>query len=292
MPDVWVPLRALIKDSWNDIYQVLRPVLVRNFVAIESAVWNVMKGVLGKVISVEFKLYIFYSIRLSITDFLYKHQEAVVESSYFQKLSLLVEDIKQFYLDMQSTDWPSKIKKYLTQAGHFMQQKYSDIDDYLTWLAKLRAEIGVIYQEFLKENPELQKGAENWQKLLAFIQWTYNHLDVNQKISDIIVVMRERGEEILRQTATDAQMRYSLQKTLFHFNPDLGSIELEQKLPFPWLSLDETPQFDQLPEIQKVKSILAMFKSSNTSAVDTVLSYIPSHQPLTQMLPPFKSILI
>ena len=85
-------------------------------------------------------------------------------------------------------------------------------------------------------------------------------------------------------------MTNTLQKTMFRFNPEMGSIELEQKLPFPWISLNETPLFDQLPEIQKIRSLLSFFKPSNTSATDLVFSYLPRQQQLSQLLPPFKSI--
>ncbi|EFX63149.1 hypothetical protein DAPPUDRAFT_335879 [Daphnia pulex] len=79
---------------------------------------------------------------------------------------------------------------------------------------------------------------------------------------DLVALLRERGAELWRQTVTDAQMRQTLQKTMFRFNPELGSIELEQKLPFPWISLDETPLFHELPEIQKVRSFFSLFKPS------------------------------
>ena len=92
----------------------------------------------------------------------------------------------------------------------------------------------------------------------------------------------------MSQTATDAQMRYSPQKTLFRFNPELGSIELEQKLPFPWISFDEKPQLDQLPEIQRINSILSLFQPSNIRAVDRLLSSVPKQQQLSDLLPPFK----
>lgn len=225
-----------------------------------------------------------------VTDYFYKHREAIVGSTYFQKLSLLLDDLKQFYLDMQSTDWPSRVRKYVIRAGQFLQQKYLDLDDYLSWIVKIKSEIAVIYQGFLMENPELQKGAENWQKFIAFIQWSYSHLGINQKMYDLVALLRERGAELWRQTVTDAQMRHTLQKTMFRFNPELGSIELEQKLPFPWISLDETPLFHELPEIQKFRSLLSLFKSSNTSTMDQVFSYLPRQQQLSSLLPPFKSI--
>jgi len=84
-------------------------------------------------------------------------------------------------------------------------------------------------------------------------------------------------------------MRYSPQKTLFRFNPEHGSIELEQKLPFPWISFDEKPRLDQLPEIERINSFLALFQPSNTSAVDQLLSYVPNKLQFTDWLPPYKS---
>lgn len=150
----------------------------------------------------------------------------------------------------------------------------------------------MIYQGFLRENPELQKGAENWQKFMALVQWCYNHIDFNQKMSDLVALLRERGAELWRQTVTDVQMRHMVQKTMFRFNPELGHIELEQKLPFPWISLDETPLFDQLPEIQKVQSLVSFFKPSNISTIDVLFSYLPRQQQLSSLLPPFKSMFL
>ncbi|EFX66229.1 hypothetical protein DAPPUDRAFT_263510 [Daphnia pulex] len=98
---------------------------------------------------------------------------------------------------------------------------------------------------------------------------------------DLVALLRERGAELWRQTVTDAQMRHTLQKTMFRFNPKSGSIEVEQKLPFPLIILDETQLFHELPEIQKVCSLLSMFKSSNTSTMDLVFSYLPRQQQLS-----------
>ena len=223
-------------------------------------------------------------------DYLYEQREEVAKSNYFQKLTLLLDDLQQFYMDMQSVDWPSKVRSYLTRAGQFLQKKYADVDEYLAWLSRLKSEIEILYDGFIKENPELEKGAENGRKLLAFLRWSYDYLRVNEKLSDLIVAVRQRGSEVIYQTATDAQMRYSPQKTLFHFNPERGSIVLEQKLPMPWMNLDEMPRFEELPEIQRVRSILSLFEPSNSSLVDQILSYVPSQESLTDLLPPFKSI--
>lgn len=213
----------------------------------------------------------------------------MVKSNYFQKLALLVEDVKQFYFDMQSIDWPSNVQKYLKKCALFLQQKYADIDDYLLWLEALKAEWSAIYQAFLAENPEVQKGIEDGERVVAFLRWSYGYLQVNQKIPQLVSAVREHGLETLRQTATEARMRHRVQKTKLRMHPELGFIELEQKLPFPWLSLDQRPQFEELPELQRVRSFVRMFQSSNSSAVDELMSYLPRETRLFDLLPPFKS---
>ena len=43
-----VPLRSVIRDSWQDITGFLKPLIVRSFITLESAAWNVMKDILGE----------------------------------------------------------------------------------------------------------------------------------------------------------------------------------------------------------------------------------------------------
>ena len=50
MPEIAVPLRTLLKNSWNNVYEVIRPLVLRGFVTMEAAAWNVMKEVLGELI--------------------------------------------------------------------------------------------------------------------------------------------------------------------------------------------------------------------------------------------------
>lgn len=190
---------------------------------------------------------------------------------------------------MQSIDWPSNIQKYVKKAAQFLQQKYADVDDYLVWLETLKSEWYAIYQVFLRENPEVQKGIENGERFAAFLKWSYNYLQINRKIPELLSAIREHGLETLRQTATEAKMRNSVQKTKLRMNPERGLIELEQKLPFPWISFDEQPKFEELPELKRIRSFVQMFQPSDTSTLDEVLSYLPRETRLFELLPPFKS---
>lgn len=99
--------------------------------------------------------------------------------------------------------------------------------------------------------------------------------------------MRLKTLQELRQSATEARMRLQEHKTRFRIHPELGWIEWEQKLPFPWNRFDEAPRFEEIPEIVSLQSFLSLFKSSNNSFSDRLSSYIPD-QDLTDWLPPFK----
>ncbi len=266
--DITVPLQNLIEDSWEDLYLTVRPIIIRGFITIETITWNVMKDVL---------------------DYLYEQRDVVARSTYFQKLSLLLEDLKQLYVDMQSVDWASKINGYISRIANFLQQKYTDLDEYLMWLERLKAELETLYDSFLKENPELDKGAESGRKLVSFLLWSYRYLELDQKLPQLLSTLRERGVEMFQQTATDARLRYSPQKTLFRFNPELGFVELEQKLPMPWISLHERPRFEELPEIRRINSFLSLFQVSNKSVVNDLLSQVPESFSISNWLPPFKS---
>lgn len=46
-----IPLRNLVRDSWNGLYYNLRPLVLRAAMEIENACWNVMKEVLGNLAS-------------------------------------------------------------------------------------------------------------------------------------------------------------------------------------------------------------------------------------------------
>jgi hypothetical protein len=48
MPEIAIPLRSLLQNSWNDVYAVIRPLVLRGFITVESAAWNVIKELLGK----------------------------------------------------------------------------------------------------------------------------------------------------------------------------------------------------------------------------------------------------
>ena len=58
----------------------------------------------------------FYSIG-KLLDYFYDQREALVDSSYFQKLSQLIADLKQFYVDLGDADVMSKMGQHLRDAA-------------------------------------------------------------------------------------------------------------------------------------------------------------------------------
>jgi len=91
----------------------------------------------------------------------------------------------------------------------------------------------------------------------------------------------------MQQSATDAYMRHLEPKTRFSYEPESGSILLEQKLPFSWISFDELPRFEEIQEVQMLRSVVQLFEPSNKSLSDTLTSYVPNMD-VADWLPPFK----
>lgn len=63
---------------------------------------------------------------------------------------------------------------------------------------------------------------------------------------------------------------------------------LEQKLPMSWHAFNETPQFQEIPEIKALYDLQNIFESSRISFWDLYYDYKPYTDP-AEWLPPFKS---
>lgn len=256
----------------------------------------------------------------SFVDYFYDQREALVDSTYFQKLSQLVADVQQVYRDLGDANVTSKMGQHLRDAANFLRMKYSQLQELAQIIDDVRRQMADVYlvgslaptfsqdpfrilmglfrdwnwlvswiqfQAFLEQNPELQKGADAGRRSLEFLRWSYNYIDVNRRLSDVVNYLRRRGSELTQQSATDAYMRHRDAKTYFRFQPEAGSILFEQKLPFSWLSFNEAPRFEELQEIQMLHSFTQLFQSSNQSLSDTIASYVPSTD-VADWLPPFK----
>jgi len=266
LAEISTTLRLITADVSREVYKTLQPIALQFYITTETAVWTVVKELL---------------------DYFYDQREALVDSTYFQKLSQLIADVQQFYKDLGDGNVASKMKQHLADAAVFLQMKYSELQQLVQIIDDVGKQLADIYSAFLEANPELEKGADAWRRSLEFLRWSYHYIDVEQRLSDMVVFLRRRGSELMNQSATDVYMRHREAKTRFSFEPESGSILLEQKLPFTWISFDEPPRYEDIQEIQMLNSLMKLFEPSNESFSDRIASYVPSTD-VADWLPPFK----
>ena len=224
---------------------------------------------------------------IDIADYLYDQRSTVVGSTYFQKLSTLINDVKKLQADVQSGQVASNVGQHLDAVTDFLRQKYQQLHQLLGVVEELERQLTALYRQFLEDNPALQKGAQTWSSFLGALKWSYSYLQVNGNVLDLVAYVRRRVPAVAQQSATDAYMRLLERKTTLRLRPEWGSIELEQKLPFSWLSFDESPRLNQLAEMRQLNALVAMFQPSNVTLIDRIYSYVPNSN-VGDWIPPFK----
>lgn len=149
------------------------------------------------------------------------------------------------------TELIAELKKLQTlEAIRFVQNKINEIQEKLDWFA----------DEF-----QVEKRAK---QLWAMIINKINHY---------------------HETALQVEDKYREAKTKFIFNPDIGLLSLEQKLPMSWHAFNETPKFEEIRELNMLYDLQKRFGSTNISLynVYSMLDFRPVLD-TKSLLPPFK----
>jgi len=69
-------------------------------------------------------------------------------------------------------------------------------------------------------------------------------LEVTERTKSAAKFFYKNGGDLFFSTILEAGARRQKEKTKFIFDTNKGIISLEQKLPMPWKSFNETPQFE------------------------------------------------
>lgn len=87
--------------------------------------------------------------------------------------------------------------------------------------------------------------------------------------------------------------RYRIPKTKFIYDTKIGTLHLEQKLPLSWHAFNETPKFDEIPEVRAIGELRTYFSTTNATLTSYYLDYKP-YLDLKEWTPPFntKSMII
>lgn len=128
-----------------------------------------------------------------------------------------------------------------------------------------------------------------WQKLNEIQQrldWFANEFQVEKRMHQLWEIIRNKISTIA-QTALQTDDKYREAKTKFIFDPDIGIMELEQKLPMSWHAFNETPIFEEIGEYKTILDVQQFFNGNNLSLWSMFYEYKP-YLDANAWLPPFK----
>ncbi|BES90627.1 Domain of Unknown Function (DUF1081) [Nesidiocoris tenuis] len=248
---------------WVKVTTTIEPAFIQFAHYIESVVWETGKRVL---------------------EFIYEKQSELLRSAVFQRNANFTKDLDNFYQDITKNDFFTNVKKYAKMLYDIFTQKYLSSLPFGIELNQIGMEIVTEVTELYKL-PMVNFTIEMTKEIYAQLKWTYNYLKVRDKFERLIPILYTTILD-LTHTALDNEMICHESRTKFIFEPGMGQIILEQKLPVPWHSFNETPRFEEIPEYKILRRIHSLVTPSNTSFWSYYYKYAPFIHPET-WLPPY-----
>lgn len=196
-----------------------------------------------------------------------------------------MRDFDTVYRDIQENDTITNLKKYSTLASKFLREKYFKIVPFGKELQKLTNELFDEIKEL--QNQELVRfiidRINEWE---AKFEWFADELQLNKRLHQLwqIILNEITAYE---QTALQQENKYREAKTNFIFDPNVGVMKLEQKLPMAWHAFNETPIFGEIAELQMLSKAFRLLNGVNVSMVS--LDYFEYCFNPYLWLPPFKA---
>jgi len=265
--NLWDTIFSSILDQWNRFLKVIEPLFIRFIHYLETLVWKASKEVL---------------------DFLYDRKQEIIASPYFDRFTNFTHDIDKFYRDIKANDIVTNVHKYSGLVIQFMKQRYFAFVPFGKELKDVVDEIVLELKE-LKKLPSVQYTLEKLEQAYDRVNYFCEYFEIKSKIESLIRLVHSKLMDI-SQTALQAESRYREAKTMFIFDPNQGLMCLEQKLPMSWHAFNQTPEFQEIPEIRAITDIKTYFVTSNTTFWSLYYQYKP-YSELSNWLPPFKGSL-
>lgn len=202
-------------------------------------------------------------------------------------MSNFTQDVDRLYKDLVSNDALTNIRKYSGLAWQFFKEKYFR-------LVPFGSELNDVMNELVAELKKLQN-----LQAIRFVQlkineiqekldWFAKEFQVEKRTRQLWAMIVNKINHY-QETALQVEDKYREAKTKFIFNPDIGLMSLEQKLPMSWHAFNETPKFEEIRELKMLHDVQEFFSEQNFSAYNiyALLDY-KSVLNTKSLLPPFK----
>lgn len=263
--NIWNNISNVMLNYWRSFLERIQPMVMRLIHYSETLLWNVSQEIL---------------------DYLHKHTNDLVKSPYFDTVSGFMRDLDTIYRDLQGNDAITSIKKYSALASAFLREKYFKVVPFGRELEKL-------IDELIDEIKQLRKQelvhflivrVDEWRAKLA---WLADEFQLDRRMHKLWQIILNKAMTY-DQTALRMDDKYREAKTKFVFDPNVGVLQLEQKLPMAWHAFNETPIFEEISELQTISKVFRFFNRVNVSWIhfDAILQYYTNSY---VWLPPFKS---
>ncbi|EDW76449.2 uncharacterized protein Dwil_GK14654 [Drosophila willistoni] len=263
--NLWHKTWTLAENHWKNVLKRFEPHMFKFISFVETTAWDLSKEVF---------------------DFIYKRTNELAESPYFNKVSSFTADAERLYRDFKANDAITNIKKYSTLAWNFVKEKYFKL---VPFGAELNEVLTEIWQELkeLEKIEQVQLMVQKYYEILARLDWIADELQLEHRLHQIYGLLRNKFRNYAMNALETADM-YREAKTKFVFDPEVGIIDLEQKLPMSWHAFNETPKFEEIPEY-KVLSKVQSFLSETNSSIIMKLYNMRAHLDPKTWLPPYYS---
>ncbi|XP_034669576.1 uncharacterized protein LOC117902369 [Drosophila subobscura] len=263
--NLWHKSWTLAENHWKNVLKRFEPHMFKMISFIETTAWDLSKEVF---------------------DFIYKRTNELAESPYFNKVSSFTADAERLYRDFKANDAITNIKKYSTLAWNFVKEKYFKL---VPFGAELNEVLTEIWQELkeLEKIEQVQIMVQKYNEIVAKIDWVADELQLEHRLHQVYGLLRNKFRNYAMNALETADM-YREAKTKFVFDPEVGIIDLEQKLPMSWHAFNETPKFEEIPEYQMLSKVQSFFSETNSSIVMKLYNMRAHLDPKT-WLPPYYS---
>lgn len=264
--NLWNTIFSSISEQWYRFLKLMEPLFIRLIHYLETVVWKASKEML---------------------DFLYDRKKEIITSPYFDRFTNFTQDIDKIYRDIKANDIVTNMYKYSSLMIQFIKERYFAFVPFGKELKDVIDEIMSEVKE-LRKLPSVNYALEKFEQMYDRIGYFCEYFEVKAKIESFIRLVHSKIMDI-SQTALQAENRYREAKTMFIFDPNQGLICLEQKLPMSWHAFNQTPEFQEIPEIRAITDIKKYFVTSNTTFWSLYYQYKP-YSELSNWLPPFKGL--
>lgn len=263
--NMWGRITSALMDQWNKFLERIQPSVMKIIHYSESMLWSMSNEVF---------------------DFLHSQTNQLTSSPHFDKVSKFTHDLDLVYQDIMKNDIFANIKKYSQLGYQFLKEKYFKIVPFSRELQNITNELVFEVQQ-LQKHELVQFITLKVDEIKTKINWFAEELQVEKRLQQLWIIIQNKISHY-HQTALQADDKYREAKTRFIFDPDVGLIQLEQKLPMTWHAFNETPKFYEISEYKMISSVQSLFDEYEFSILgiyQECMSYLDPHS----WLPPFKT---